>query len=187
MFKISGKDSNCKYKIMSSVLRLLQNDRHPPVFMCIGSDKVAGDILGPIVGELLVHRYNVRAFVYGTLNRPVNALNVLETHRFIRNSHPKSKVFAIDASLGKAEDNGVITVFKGGLKPGAALSKSLPEIGDYSLTANVNVFGRENIVTLTKTKFGSVYDLAENIAFGINDALCIRKGMAAYSKVSSAL
>lgn len=42
------------------------------ILLCIGTDLVIGDCLGPIVGEILINR-NVNAYVYGTLTRPVTA------------------------------------------------------------------------------------------------------------------
>lgn len=177
MTKVSIKDSSCKYKVMSGFLNLIEKDHTNPVILCIGTDKVTGDALGPLVGELLVHEHNVKTFVYGTLSRPINAINLVAAHNFIKRNHPNSKIVAIDASLGKPEDQGIINIFKGGLKPGAALSKPLPQIGDYSITANVNEWGRENIVMLAKSKFGTVHELAQNIAFGISDALSLKKGL----------
>lgn len=175
MLKISSSENSYKYKIMSSVLNLIENDILPPVFMCIGSDSATGDILGPAVGDLLTHKYNIKAFVYGTIKRPLTAENVISIHNFIRRNHMASKIFAIDSSLGKEEDNGTISIFKGGILPGAALNKELPPVGDYSLTANVNVFCSKNIVSLASTRLNFVYEMAENIAFGINDALSLQK------------
>ena len=46
-----------------------------PIVLCIGSDRVTGDCLGPIVGQMLTER-KANAYVYGTLDRPVTALNL---------------------------------------------------------------------------------------------------------------
>ena len=175
MPKISNGEDSYKYKIMSSILKMIENDILPPVFMCIGSDSVSGDILGPKVGDLLTHKYNIKAFVYGTMQRPLTAANVINIHNFIRQNHTASKIFAIDSSLGKEEDNGTISIYKGALRPAAAMKKELPPIGDYSLTANVNAFSEKNIVALESTRLNFVYEIAENIAFGINDALSLQK------------
>lgn len=179
--KINVKDKNCRYQIMSRLLSLIENDCLPPVILCIGSQRIAGDILGPLVGDMLVNQYNTKAYVYGTLNRPVTAVNITKVHDFIKKFHPGGKILAIDAALGSDSARGIINIYKGGVLPGAAIDKALPPIGDYSITANVNVFGRENIVQLAKTKFGDVFDLAQNIAFGINDMLSIKRGIKLYA------
>lgn len=175
MNRISSGEISYKYKIVSCLLSLIGNDMLPPVFMCIGSDCAAGDMLGPAVGDLLTHKYNIGAFVYGTLKRPLTRENLLSTNNFIRRNHTSAKIFAIDSALGKKEDNGIITVYKGGLKPASAVNGSLPCVGDYSLTANVNVFCLENVVALKSARLSFVYGLAENIAFAVNDALSLYK------------
>ena len=44
------------------------------VFLCIGSDRITGDCLGPYIGHLLHPHESPRIFVYGTLSDPVHAL-----------------------------------------------------------------------------------------------------------------
>ena len=47
----------------------------PPVYLCIGSDRVTGDSLGPLVGTLLL-KVQPTLPVIGTLTDPVHALNL---------------------------------------------------------------------------------------------------------------
>ena len=47
-----------------------------PVLLCIGSDRVTGDSLGPMVGSPLEERYKKSIPVFGTLKMPVHALNL---------------------------------------------------------------------------------------------------------------
>ena len=181
MAKISINDKNCKYAVMDALLALIESDKTAPIMLCIGSQRVAGDILGPLVGDMLVNQYNVNAFVYGTLNRPITALNLVTAHDFIKKFHPESKILAIDAALGDSQARGIITINRDGIVPGAAVSRQLPKIGDYSITANVSVFGKENYSALKKARVGEVYSFAEAIAFGINDALSIKRGLQLYA------
>ena len=102
-----------------------------PVIMCIGTDIVGGDCLGPIVGQLLI-KSGIPAYVYGTLSRPITASNLNEYYEFIRSNH-LSTIIAVDACVGK--DVGQVSVTKGSLRPGAAAGKDLPEVGDVSVTA----------------------------------------------------
>ena len=51
------------------------------VFLCIGSDRVTGDCLGPYIGHQLLEHLNTDThgvYVYGTLKSPVHALNLPE-------------------------------------------------------------------------------------------------------------
>lgn len=71
------------------------------VFLCIGSDRITGDCLGPYIGHLLHPHESPRIFVYGTLSDPVHALNLEKSSRLIGQLHPHALVIAIDASLGQ--------------------------------------------------------------------------------------
>ena len=53
------------------------------VFLCIGSDRVTGDCLGPYIGHLLHPHETGHIFVYGTLSCPVHALNLEKTSSLI--------------------------------------------------------------------------------------------------------
>ena len=58
----------------------------PPVFVCIGSDRVTGDSLGPLVGSKLHYCDEFIFPVYGTLDFPIHALNLKDAMRTVRSS-----------------------------------------------------------------------------------------------------
>lgn len=103
------------------------------VFLCIGSDRVTGDCLGPLCGHLLKKRYDVPAFVYGGLDCPVNALNVRETADFVAARHPGAPVVVIDSSVGAEKEIGCIRLIDGPVKPGSADGKKLGTVGDIGM------------------------------------------------------
>lgn len=162
--------ANIRQRAGGRLLDLLKGCKAPPVIVCIGSDRVTGDCLGPLVGHLLTTKYNVKAFVYGTLSRPVTALNLSENAGFIKQAHPGAKILAVDAALGKPEDVGLIRINKGGVYPGSAVSKVLPKVGDFSVIAVVNSGGENADIRLNATRLGTVMLMAEAIAGGISDA-----------------
>lgn len=130
-----------------------------PVVLCIGSDRVTGDCLGPIVGQMLVER-KAAAFVYGTLARPVTALNLKDAVLHIKNAHKDKKVLAIDSSVGRLSDVGKIRVALGSIAPGSADGKKLPKVGDVSITATVT---DPKKTPLSAVRLGVVYSLAISI------------------------
>lgn len=71
------------------------------VFLCVGSDRVTGDCLGPYVGHQLSGRNLWGVSIYGTLQKPVHALNLARTRESIHRLHPHALVIAVDASLGQ--------------------------------------------------------------------------------------
>lgn len=130
-----------------------------PVILCIGSDRVTGDCLGPIVGQMLIER-GVDAYVYGSLSRPVTALNLREWIRHIKSEHRDKKVLAVDSSVGRADDVGKIRVAFGAIAPGSADGKRLPKVGDVSITATVT---DPDKTPLSAVRLGVVYSLARDI------------------------
>lgn len=138
-----------------------------PVILCIGSDRVTGDCLGPIAGQLLVER-GANAYVYGTLDRPVTALNLRDCISHIKTVHADKKILAIDSSVGKLSDVGKIRVAFGSIAPGSADGKKLPKVGDVSITATVT----DPVSTpLGAVRLGIVYSLAQSIAARIVQGL----------------
>ena len=131
-----------------------------PVVLCIGSDRVTGDCLGPIVGQMLIER-NADAHVYGCLDKPVTALNLRDCVKTIKSTHGDKKVLAVDSSVGKSSDIGKIGIAFGAIAPGSADGKKLPKVGDVSITATVTDAEK---VPLSAVRLGTVYALAREIA-----------------------
>lgn len=116
--------------IMINEIKKLLKGR-TPVILCIGSDKFIFDSLGAIVGQLLVAA-GVKAYVYGTLDNPVNALNLKAVHNFIRKRHFGSPILAVDSCIGS--DVGKISLC-GAIRPASARGVNLGKIGDIGIIA----------------------------------------------------
>lgn len=139
----------------------------PPVFVCIGSDRVTGDSLGPLVGSRLYCADNFKFPVYGTLDSPIHALNLKDAMQCIRRSHPYSPIIAVDASLGARKHQHYITVSPGSLRPGSGVDKKLMEVGDISITGIINTSGEFAQLVLQTTRLSAVMTLADRICEGI--------------------
>ena len=70
------------------------------IFICIGTDRITGDSLGPYVGYCLSGCPRIHGQIYGTLARPIHALNLEKAMEKITRQHPHGLYVAIDASLG---------------------------------------------------------------------------------------
>ena len=95
--------------------------------MCIGSDRSTGDSLGPLVGYKLSKFTFENVHVYGCLQSPIHAANLSAAIDKIRRQHSRPFIIALDASLGKKEHIGFITIGTGPLKPGLGVKKSCPK------------------------------------------------------------
>ena len=141
------------------------------VFLCVGTDKVTGDCLGPLCGQLLTKKYNIPSYVYGSLNFPVHAKNIKEVCEFIKKNHEDSKVVAIDSSLGSSANIGLIHFGKGPVKTGEAMRGESFEAGDYFVTAVVNSGSQTNNSSLFSTRLKVVDEIANCIASAIAEAI----------------
>jgi putative sporulation protein YyaC len=71
---------------------------------------------------------------------------------------------AVDAALGPLASVGSIAVRQGGIRPGQGVGKSLPEIGEISVTGTVNVQARGlDAQVLQSTRLFLVQQMAEQI------------------------
>jgi putative sporulation protein YyaC len=155
--------------IGASIRELLKEvkaaDQHL-VILCIGTDRSTGDALGPLTGTKLqsLHLY---PYIYGTLDNPVHATNLPDTLSFIQANFSRPFVIAVDACLGRLENVGYVSLGRGSLKPGAAVNKNLPAVGDAYITGIVNVGGFMEHLVLQSTRLSLVVRMADVIAHGL--------------------
>ena len=140
LLKIAGKESDMQ-------------------ILCIGSDQIMGDCLGPLVGHILTKEYAFPFPVYGTLKSPVNALNLPMVWEGIKNNY----TIAIDAAVTSETAKkriGIIKIEPGSLKPGTALKRELPAVGSISIKGLVS----HQHEPLTTVNLGLVMTMAEYVA-----------------------
>ena len=164
-FKAHFDDKIAIQKMEAKLIDLLRNEEHRPlVILCIGTDRSTGDALGPLIGTSLSKKALPKLNVLGTLDQPVHATNLDEYIKYIQNSYYNPYIVAIDACLGKMDSVGNITLANGPLKPGAAVHKELPAVGEVHLTGIVNVGGFMEYMVLQNTRLGLVWKMAETMS-----------------------
>ena len=143
------------------------------VVICIGSDRVSGDMLGPLVGSALREEYRLPCPVYGWVGESVNGVNLEQYLEMVEKKHPESALIAVDAALGKKEDVGRVRLKKGGIKAGGALERKGERIGDVGVIGVVagEKPASEVYATLLAVPFSLVESLAARIAGLIYEAL----------------
>lgn len=152
---------------LSNYLELLNPGlERQTVIVCIGTDRSTGDSLGPLVGTKLLERRLDGLIVHGTLEDPVHAANINDKMALLK-EHQDPFILAIDASLGKTESVGCITLGPGAVKPGAGVNKKLPQVGDVHFTGIVNVGGYMEYFVLQNTRLNIVMDMANTITDSI--------------------
>ncbi len=143
-------------------------DENTPIIVCIGSDLVLGDSLGPLVGTFLRQK-NVGAYVYGTLNQPITAKEVEYATKYLKILHPNSMVIAIDAAVGQTDDVGLIKIADRGIKPGLGVNKNLGVIGDVGIIGVVASKSIKNYNLFNLTRLNLIYRMADSISCAVAD------------------
>ena len=137
------------------------------VYMCIGTEKVFSDSLGPRVGTLLNDNLQIPSFVYGLRDQNITAENLLYSYNFIKALHPNSKIVVIDAAVGSFDQIGKVQICEGGIAPGAATNKNLPSVGDVGIIGIVAEKGMNDFYSLNSSKDKLVGSVAKFIADAI--------------------
>ncbi len=155
---------------ISEALATFTSSIFAPVIVCVGSDLVLGDSLGPLVGTMLKQK-GCGAYIYGTLNAPITAKEVEYAKTYIKQTHPNSQLIAIDAAVGDADDVGIIKVLNRGLKPGLGVNKDLSMLGDVSVIGVVAGKSMENYNLFNLTRLNLIYKMSQIIADAVVDYL----------------
>lgn len=169
-FTIDSSSLTSYIKIKDYLLAELQpilEESRPIVFICIGSDRSTGDSLGPLVGYKLKYLSRNNIYIYGTLDNPIHAQNIIRILDEIKFNFKNPYIIAIDSCLGSLNNIGKIFIQKKPLLPGLALNKQLPPVGEMSITGIVNISGSFEFLVLQNTRLNTVMKLADSISKGI--------------------
>lgn len=148
-------------EFVNKLKEVLNNTSKEIIFLCVGSDRSTGDSLGPIVGSML-NETDLPFPVYGTLEKPVHALNINKILKEIIRTHNDPFILGIDACLGDERQIGFIFLKEGSLIPGMAVNKKLPHVGEYHMKAVVNYLDPLSPVqSLNNTRLFTVMTIAE--------------------------
>lgn len=150
-----------------SHLKYIYLSNRPIVFLCIGTDRSTGDSLGPLIGYKLRNIQHDNISIYGSLVNPVHSKNLTDNLQKINSTYKNPYIVAIDACLGSSKNVGKVFINNLPLRPGLALKKNLPEVGDMSITGNVNISGNFDFIILQNTRLYTVMNLADTISSGI--------------------
>ena len=137
------------------------------IILCIGSDRSTGDSLGPIIGHKFKEFISPGLYLLGDLSQPVHAANLSYCIKSIQKTFDNPFIIAIDASLGKEDHIGMITLGKGPLKPGLGVNKRLPEVGDIHITGIVNSSRDMESSTLQTTRLSVIFQIADAIVMAL--------------------
>lgn len=167
-----SKEKFVQWKMNSTLLELVQGWEKPYekiALICIGTDRSTGDSFGPLTGHMLSRLSLIDFDLYGTLETPVHALTLNDVLKDI--DMQKTLTIAVDAGVGNPNMVGMIEMGYEPVKPGSGLGKTLPSVGDISITGIVAMGGMAPFIMLQNAPLGMVYSMAEKTFFAIQYAL----------------
>lgn len=147
---------------------MARTGKRETVFLCIGTDRSTGDSLGPLIGYKLKQMRLPGTAVFGTLDRPVHAMNLEHYLEVLRVCYSDALIVAVDASVGNREHVGFVTLGKGALKPGLGVSKELRAVGDIFITGIVGSCTSYDPLYLQSVRLSVVMQMADCISSGIS-------------------
>ena len=159
-----------KADAMQNFCNQLKNKLDGAVVVCIGTEKVVADSLGPRVGSLLNENMAFPLFVYGLQGANIHAQNLAQAITVIKGLHPNAPLLVIDAAVGQASQIGKIQLTKGNIAPGSATQKDLGVVGDVSIVGIVADKNMSSFYDNSCEKSILVEKLSQFIAMGISIA-----------------
>ncbi|PRR81401.1 spore protease YyaC [Clostridium vincentii] len=169
-FSIDSNSTNSYCKVRDYLYKELKpivKENRNIIFLCIGTDRSTGDSLGPLIGYKLRYLKKKNFYIYGTLSNPIHAKNLAIVLERINENFDNPFIIAIDSCLGHFDSVGKIFISNKPLYPGLALNKSLPPVGNMSITGIVNICGAFEFMVLQNTRLFTVMSLADSISNGI--------------------
>ena len=144
------------------------------VFLCVGTNKIIGDSVGPIIGDNLKCIENDFMKVYGTTQNTLNFSNAQEIIKKIYNEYKSPFLITIDAALGNKKEVGNIFIGNGFIKLGNALEKNICFYSDITIKCVVGNYllnKNQNIEELRNADFGNVITMSKIVSNGIINVL----------------
>ena len=154
-------------KMLSTIVSQTILPEQEIIILCIGSDRSTGDSLGPLIGHQFKNYVTPGLYLIGDLHEPVHAANLTYCMKSINKTFDNPYIIAIDASLGKEEHIGFMTLATGPLKPGLGVKKKLPEVGDIHITGIVNSSREMEFSTLQTTRLSIIFQIADAIVLAL--------------------
>ena len=143
--------------------KFLNSGKKDILILNIGSDRVIGDSFGPLLGSLLKESSSTLN-MYGTLDEPVHAVNLKRYIKKIKDINKKTFVIATDVCLtSNLSDIGKVFLQDNPLKPGIALNKNLPSVGDISLVYCCGLADDLAYKRLVNMNLGIIYGVAKEV------------------------
>lgn len=133
-----------------SLKRKINANKKDTLFVCIGTNEVIGDCIGPLVGSYLKQRIGNRYVIGDMKNNVCSSKDLITYYPIIKNKF----IIAIDSAIANKELEGNIFVSNTPIVMGLGVNKNKGIIGDISIKASIPNLEMENkqyVYNMSKT------------------------------------
>ena len=150
----------------------LNNNYSNIAVLCIGTNSIIGDSVGPIVGTFLKPLENDNLKIYGDMQNTLNFENARSIINDIYRNYEKPYIITVDAALSSSKVVGDIVLSKGYIKIGKALEKSICFYSNINIKCVVGKHmrvKRDNILELSHASEKEIYNMSKIVSAGIEN------------------
>ncbi len=162
-----------KYAVNGTTLalqKLTAKEKRAPVVVCIGSDLVSGDSLGPVVGTMILKKTEKKGILlFGSLDCTVTAREIKYLNYFLKATFKDRLVVTVDAAVGRGDEVGLIKISDSPLRPGSGINKKLGEVGNINIQGVVAEKTPLLERTLKEVRMNMIYKMADVISDSLSD------------------
>lgn len=160
---------------LSNLIKFEEQDKII-IFVCIGTDKIIGDVLGPYVGTILSKTFVdcPKIKIVGDKDNLVTYNNIELKMKHINKLYPNKQIIVIDSALAEESKIGKVFIQNRGLKYAESLMKKNNTIGDISIKGvvgkNTND-SKENFKILSRVPSTEILKMSYIVSNGIIDVM----------------
>lgn len=153
---------------------MVNNEFSDMIFLCIGTSKIIGDAIGPILGSNLKDIENEFIHIYGTIENNLHFNNTKNIIESINRNYINPCIVSIDAALSNNNSIGDIVIGKGFIKLGKALDKNFGVYSDVNIKCIVGSYYEDrekNLKILNKVSTEEIIKTSNIVSEGIRNVL----------------
>lgn len=140
--------------------------------VCIGSNNISGDRIGPIVGQVLSKKYeSENIHIFGNINNNINLKNAKKIYKNILDKYKKPYIICIDAALGDEKYIGENLVINGKMNIGSYDKEGIEIPSNISIKSVVAKYSKdhfENLINLSKVDEKQIEKLSLEIVTSLD-------------------
>ena len=162
-------------KILENNLTNIESNYSNIIILCIGTENIIGDSVGPIIGSNIKKLENEIIKIYGCIGENLDFSNTKKIVEQIYKTYINPFIITIDAALSKQKREGEIYISNGYIKIGNALEKSICFYSNVNIKCIVgkynNINKKDNINVLNNVSKEEIYNIVEIVSKGVKNVL----------------